>query len=186
MDKKIFYLLFSVFVLIADQLSKWAVTEAVIRPALNAQSENVSTDTVMPFFTWLLSAPPRLPFHSIEIWPFFNLVMVWNDGISFGMFKNPEGWGYLILIALSAIVSIWFLIWLFNTRSTLQKWGIALVIGGAVGNMIDRVRFRGVVDFLDFHVFGWHYPAFNIADSAIVLGVFILLYYALFMEKRTL
>lgn len=163
--------------IIADQLSKWAVTERIIRPEIYNGANGLD------FISWYVESPVRLPFASVEILPFFNLVMVWNQGVSFGMFANLGDIGPLLLIVLSAVISIWFLAWLFTSTNVTQKTAIAIVIGGAIGNVIDRVRFGAVIDFLDFHLLGWHYPAFNIADSAIVIGVFILIFYTLFFEK---
>lgn len=173
---KIGFLVFGAVMLVLDQISKWAITEHTIKPALEI-SERYG------FFEWYANASGRLPFAQIEILPFFNLVMVWNKGVSFGMFTQDTALGSWLLVALSVIITIWFTVWLLFTRSKWQSIAIAMVIGGAIGNAIDRIRFGGVIDFLDFHAFGWHYPAFNVADSCIVLGVFMLMIYALFLEK---
>lgn len=100
------------------------------------------------------------------------------------MLRNDLDYGPYLLIALSFIISIGFLIWLFRTENPVHRLGIALVIGGAIGNVFDRFRFGAVFDFLDFHIFGFHWPAFNIADSAIVIGVFILMIYTFLFEKN--
>jgi len=171
------YCLFAVIpaLIFIDQLSKWAVTELLLRPASGGNSYG--------FIDWALDAPMPLSFSSIEITSFFNLVMVWNKGVSFGMFQASEQMGVWLLSGFAVIVSIGFFIWMLRSHSKLQKWALALVIAGAIGNVIDRLRFGGVIDFLDFHAFGWHYPAFNIADSLIVIGVIMLLFHNLFLEK---
>jgi signal peptidase II len=110
--------------------------------------------------------------------------MVWNKGVSFGLFNHDTDYGPLLLTSLSLVISAVFLVWLFRTNSAVQLCGIAMVIGGAIGNVIDRLRFGAVIDFLDFHAAGWHWPAFNLADSSIVIGIFILILYAIFFEER--
>jgi len=182
--KTLYCLLISFFIFAADQLSKWFVTEQVLRPSIIPNDPAATALAPMGFMEWLQFAPPRLPFHAIEVFPFFNLVMVWNEGVSFGLFSSDAGMGRIILIALSAIACIAFITWLFFTKSRVQSLAITMVIGGAIGNMLDRIRFGGVIDFLDFHIGGMHYPAFNIADSAIVIGVFFLLYHAFFLEDK--
>lgn len=167
----------SVLIILADQLSKWAVMEHVLRPLypLDPQPRGL--------IEWLIHAPERLPFLGIDVLPFFNFVVVWNQGVSFGMFKNSTDYGPYLLIALSFAIVAGFAIWLFRTKSMAHHIGIAMVIGGALGNVIDRFRFKAVFDFLDVHAFGFHWPAFNIADSAICVGVFILMIYAFLFEK---
>ena len=170
------YLGLAVFMLVFDQISKWFITEKTIKPALGA-------DNGYDFVEWYVLATEQLPFTSIEILPFFNIVMVWNKGVSFGMLTQDSAIGSWLLVGLSAVITLWFAGWLFVAKGKVQKLAIALVIGGAIGNAIDRIRFNGVIDFLDFHAFGWHYPAFNVADSCIVIGVFMLIIYTLFFEK---
>ncbi len=108
----------------------------------------------------------------IEITEFFNLALVWNTGISFGLLAEHRQ-PYLLVTAALVIVGI-LLGWLHKNTCRLTGWGLGLVIGGASGNIIDRVRFGAVVDFLDFHIGPYHWPAFNIADSAIFIGVVLL------------
>lgn len=103
---------------------------------------------------------------------YFNLVMVWNHGVSFGMFAEHRQPLILIVVAL-LIVGI-MLRWLMKTTCRISAIGIGLVVGGALGNIIDRARFGAVADFLDFHVMGFHWPAFNIADATIFIGVVVL------------
>ena len=128
--------------------------------------------------------PPPIGPHSwhppIEITGFFNLVMVWNPGISFGLLGGGGDWMRWGLTGLAVAVTIGLAIWLRYVDRTHLALAIGLVIGGAIGNVIDRVRFGAVADFLDFHLFGYHWYAFNIADSAIVIGVAVLLVDSLF------
>ena len=105
----------------------------------------------------------------------FDLVLVHNRGASFGIFSDAPGWASVALIVFAILISIALAIWMWRVNETLLAVALALVIGGAVGNVIDRIRFGAVVDFLDFHVAGWHWPAFNIADSAITIGVILLI-----------
>ena len=108
----------------------------------------------------------------LAVTPFFNLVMVWNQGISFGMFSNQRA--PLLLTALALVVVAILLRWLARAEHTITAIGIGLVVGGALGNVIDRLRFEAVADFFDFHAFSYHWPAFNLADSAIFVGVVVL------------
>ena len=109
----------------------------------------------------------------IEVTPFFNLVMVWNYGVSFGLFgESGARW---LLVALSLAIAGGLLVWMARLTRRLPTLAFALIIGGAVGNVIDRVIFGAVADFLDFHAYGYHFWAFNIADSAITIGVCLIL-----------
>ncbi len=125
----------------------------------------------------LISAP-------VAVLPFFNLVLVWNRGISFGMFSGASDYGPLILTVISIIIIGFLVVWLSRLEDKHLAIAVCAVIAGAIGNVIDRVRFGAVVDFLDFHAFGWHYPAFNIADSAIVLGIALILFDSIFWEPK--
>ncbi len=118
-----------------------------------------------------------------EILPVFNLVHVWNRGVSFGLF-NHEHSGAWLLSLLSLAITAFFLRWLWKTDHKPLAVAIGCVIGGALGNVIDRIRFQAVVDFLDFHWGDWHYPAFNVADSAIVLGIAYIILDGLFFEPK--
>jgi signal peptidase II len=112
---------------------------------------------------------------TIEVTGFFNLVMVWNRGISFGMFQGGDT-GRWLLALLATGVSIALIFWLRRIDRPLTGYGVGAVLGGAVGNLIDRISPRAAVaDFFDFHVMGYHWPAFNIADMAITVGVGMIL-----------
>ena len=135
-------------ILIADQTSKFAVLEAY--------------------------TPWGWP---MEVTPFFNLVLVWNQGVSFGLFQGNDGdvqrWLLTgLAFAVAALLSFW--LWR-GVDDAWQRWSFRLIVAGAVGNAIDRILHGAVVDFLDFHLAGWHWPAFNVADSAIVTGAVLLL-----------
>ena len=123
---------------------------------------------------WALESffsPPRV----IEVSPWFNLVPVWNTGISFGMLADYSDWMPGIISGLTIIISLVLLAWLFVAVSVSIKLALSLILGGAVGNIIDRIRFGAVIDFVDIHFFDFHWPAFNIADSAITIGVALFL-----------
>lgn len=125
-------------------------------------------------------------FQSIEITPFFNLVMVWNRGVSFGLFASNMEIVRWLLIVLSTGVSIGLMIWLYRATNRWLAIGLGLVVGGAMGNAVDRVVHGAVADFFDFYLSGvGHWPAFNIADSAIVVGVGFLLIDSLFQDARS-
>lgn len=111
----------------------------------------------------------------VEILPFFNLATVWNSGVSFGMFSRMGADNATVLVAFAAGLTTVLIVWLRRTQHSFLARGIGLVIGGAIGNIIDRVRFGAVFDFIDVHAYGYHWPAFNIADAAICIGVGLIL-----------
>jgi len=115
---------------------------------------------------------------------FFRLVMVWNRGVSFGLLAGEGALPAWLLSAIAVAVCIGLFIWLRRTDRTLTGWGIGLVMGGAIGNVIDRARWGAVFDFADFHIGQWHWPAFNVADSAIVIGVGLMLIDSLIGERQ--
>ena len=112
-----------------------------------------------------------------EITSFFNLVLVYNRGAAFSFLSDAGGWQREFFIAVAVIASGW-IVWLLrkHTGETLFCLGLALILGGALGNVIDRVLVGGVVDFLDFHAFGYHWPAFNVADIGISCGAAALIW----------
>ncbi len=162
-----------IFLFMADQLSKWGIVEGLFQ----AETE--------PFFRWLGNiSQERLEFVSMEILPFFNLVMVWNDGISFGLLGSDSPMTAYILSLFALLIVSGFLIWYIRTNSKLIQIASLLVVAGAIGNIWDRIRFGAVIDFLDFHVADWHYPAFNVADSCIVIGIVLFLFKSLFLDPK--
>lgn len=103
---------------------------------------------------------------------FFNLVFTWNPGTSFSLFRDlGESLPILIIVLTGFVIGFLFHHLLFRAKDKLEKWALLLIIGGALGNLIDRIRFGAVIDFLDFHLRAWHWPAFNIADVFISVGV---------------
>ncbi|QQR70029.1 MAG: signal peptidase II [Alphaproteobacteria bacterium] len=114
--------------------------------------------------------PPR----RIPVLPFLDLVAVANRGVSFGLF-NDHGLPAIVFVGISLAVTVFLLIWLCRGVSLWASLALGLVIGGALGNTLDRILLGAVFDFLDFHIAGWHWPAFNLADSGIVIGVALLL-----------
>ncbi|MBL4615270.1 MAG: signal peptidase II [Magnetovibrio sp.] len=139
-------------VLVSDQITKW----------------------------WILSLFQEAERPIFKITSFFNIVLAWNPGISFGMFGNAGAYSVEILIGLTLTISAVLAVWLMRAETRLTAWGLGLIVGGAIGNVIDRFRFGAVMDFLDVHVLGYHWPTFNIADSAIVIGAGALMWEALF------
>ncbi len=114
---------------------------------------------------------------NVEIAPFFNLVLVRNRGAAFSLFSSASGWQRGFFIAIAVIASVWVVYLLRrHPRESLFCLALSLILGGAVGNVIDRVLFGAVIDFLDFHVAGYHWPAFNVADSAITCGAALLVW----------
>ncbi len=120
-----------------------------------------------------------------ELTAFFNLVMTCNRGVSFGMFNQASDHGPLLLTGLAVVIIIALSVWLWRARTAASILALGMIIGGAAGNVIDRVRFGAVVDFLDFHAAGYHWPAFNIADSAVCVGAAILVLESLFTRGET-
>lgn len=105
---------------------------------------------------------------------YFNLVMVYNKGAAFSFLSDQPGWQRYFFTAISIVASL-FIVWMLRRHPSqrLFCWSLALILGGALGNLIDRVAYGHVIDFLDFHVAGWHWPAFNVADSAITVGAIL-------------
>lgn len=145
----------ALLVLAADQATKWIVLLGVMQPP-----------------------------QAIAVTPFFNLVLVWNQGVSFGMLANSADltrWG---LTGLAVIVSAGLAIWLLRCTDRLTSLALGAIIGGALGNAIDRVVHGAVVDFLDVHLAGYHWPAFNLADSAIIVAAVTLIVQSMFFTPQ--
>tara|TARA_R110000787_G_scaffold215896_1_gene325071 strand:- start:399 stop:875 length:477 start_codon:yes stop_codon:yes gene_type:complete len=111
----------------------------------------------------------------IAVTPFFNLALGYNRGVSFGLLKSDSFYAPYILAAIAVVIAVGLTVWLFRSESDVQKLGLAAIVGGAVGNAVDRLKDGAVTDFLDFYVGTYHWPAFNVADVAIVCGVTALL-----------
>ena len=143
--EKIMGLTTMLLVIALDQLSKWWILARTLIP------------------------PGQSP---TEIFPFFNIVLVWNYGISFGIFaanRQP-----FLLTLMSLVIIAILMIWLMKNTSLRTALALGSIMGGALGNVVDRLRFEAVVDFMDFHIGAYHWPAFNIADSCIFIGVVVL------------
>jgi signal peptidase II len=132
---------------------------------------------------WLALASLE-PYRPIEVTPFFNLVLVWNRGVSFGLFAGAGDHGPWLLTLTTVGIGALLIVWLRRETRPVVQAALWLVLAGAAGNLIDRVRFGAVVDFLDFHALGYHWPAFNVADSAIVVGAGLILLDSLVLSQR--
>jgi signal peptidase II len=143
---------------IADQGSKWALLEVI------GMREN-----------------PR----DIRVLPVLDIVMWWNQGTSFSLFRTGEAWGpYIFSIAALAIIGI-LVLWLSRIVSPILAAALGAVIGGALGNVVDRLRLGAVADFLYFHIGEYGWPAFNVADSLIVVGIGVLVFDGMFLSRKT-
>ncbi len=112
---------------------------------------------------------------SVKVLPFLNFTMVWNHAVTFGMFGGLGGAGRIVFSAIALAVACCLLVWIFRTPSKLTAACVGAITGGAIGNVMDRVRYGAVVDFLHAYAFGWSWYVFNVADSAIVCAVCMLL-----------
>lgn len=114
---------------------------------------------------------------SLEVTSFFNLLLVYNRGAAFSFLADAGGWQKWFFLVLALGISVWIVGMLKkHPGETLLSLALSLILGGALGNVIDRVLYGAVVDFLDFHVAGQHWPAFNVADSAITVGAVLLVW----------
>jgi signal peptidase II len=146
MSRQLPWFAVSAAIVIADQITKWLVLEHFA------------------------------PGARVELTGFFNLVLVFNKGAAFSLLSDAAGWQtpLLVAFALGAAAVVTVLLVRSPGRRVFCA-GLALVLGGALGNVIDRLRLGQVVDFLDLHAAGWHWPAFNVADSAITVGAVLLI-----------
>jgi len=138
-------LLIGCLVLLLDQISKFWVLE------------NVSSSETLSICSCL------------------NFVLAFNPGITFGLLHAYSNIHYILLVLAVFMLICLVTVWWWKAETILQRYATAIILFGALGNLVDRVRLRAVVDFIDFHIFGWHWYTFNLADSAIVLGVGLLL-----------
>jgi len=116
-------------------------------------------------------------YQSIPVLPYFNLTYVHNTGAAFSFLSEAGGWQRWFFAGLAVLISTGITVWLakLKPQETLLAIALALVLGGAVGNLIDRLAYGYVIDFIDVYYENWHWPAFNIADSAITLGVVLMI-----------
>lgn len=146
-------------ILAADQASKWWILDVARLPEVG-----------------------RIPL--LEAGPFaLDLTMVWNRGVTFGLLSGDGSWHHLALALLAAAIAAFLLRWMTRAENRLTAIALGAVVGGAIGNVVDRVRFGAVVDFVDASAWDWHWYVFNIADAAIVCGVIALVADALFRPK---
>ena len=124
--------------------------------------------------------PPKI----ISVTPYFNIVLTWNRGVSFGLFNNEGNLGVWIFSILALFIVVILLFWLWTVESKLIAASLGAIIGGALGNVIDRATHLAVMDFLDFHLGGMHWPAFNVADSFITSGAVVLIVDSLFSRRK--
>jgi signal peptidase II len=151
----------------------------MLRAGLSVAAIVVVVDQITKWWILGVISPGR----GVVVTDFFNIVLVYNPGISFSLFQS-DTWGRWVFSILALAIVVGLTIWL---RRAETKWvAIALggVIGGALGNTVDRILHGAVVDFLDFHIAGYHWPAFNVADSAIVVGVVMILAEGLIFRSR--
>lgn len=124
-------------------------------------------------------------YERIEVLPVFNITLAYNRGAAFSFLNDAGGWQRWLFTGISLVVSVFLIVWLYRLarHERMLSLSIALILGGAVGNLIDRVLYGHVIDFIQVHYNGWYFPSFNIADAAISCGTVILLALTLF-EKR--
>lgn len=143
-------------VLILDQLTKWVALEHLLEP-------------------------PQL----VEVTPFLNVVLGFNTGVSFGLLENDSVYGPWLLSGAALLVVAVLVVWAARSDSRAEAASFGAIAGGAVGNVVDRLRQGAVTDFIDLHAFGWHWPTFNVADIGITGGVGLLLLSGLWPRKAS-
>lgn len=149
-------MLIAILALIIDQLTKWIAHD----------------------YLWN-------PFTYIRLTDFLNLTPVQNSGVSFGLFQSDSNLGVWVISVFSLIITAGLAFWMIRSKRTWVVVALGLIIGGALGNVIDRLRLGWVIDFIDFHVANWHWPAFNIADATISIGVLIMFIDGLSKPSKT-
>jgi lipoprotein signal peptidase len=154
----------------------------MLRPGLILAALILVVDQASKYYMLeILRLPEVRHIPLLALGPFgFDLTMVWNRGVTFGMLAGDSAWTQLALGALALLIAGFLLRWMAKAENRLTALALGAVVGGAVGNVIDRLRFGAVADFLDAYAWGWHWYVFNVADAAIVLGVVALVVDALF------
>lgn len=186
-SSKFFFLYGLIFIcgiVFIDQYSKWVMIETVLR--MEEQRD------LLPFTEWFITPKhleyfydERETFHVKELLPVLNLNMVWNQGISFGMLDTNEPFMAYVFTGISVAISVGFLVWLAMADRFLTAVSASMVVGGAIGNAIDRVRFRAVADFIEFHIGDFYFPVFNFADICITMGAIGIAWAVLFEQKKS-
>tara|TARA_B110000977_G_scaffold185236_2_gene249835 strand:+ start:482 stop:943 length:462 start_codon:yes stop_codon:yes gene_type:complete len=140
------YLFITSLVIVFDQVSKWLMV------------------------SWLSL------YETVVVMPYFNLTMAHNEGAAFSFLSQAGGWQRWLFIGLALVISIVLLVWLAKLKPTekLEAISLSLILGGAIGNVIDRISYGYVIDFIDLYIGHNHWPVFNIADSAICIGAILL------------
>ncbi|MCY4032057.1 MAG: signal peptidase II [Hyphomicrobiales bacterium] len=123
--------------------------------------------------------PPK-----IAVTPFFDIVLSWNRGISYGILSSNQWFAQPALIGIGAIIVVVLLVWLAHARSAIVSIALGMVIGGAAGNLWDRIRFGAVADFFSFHAWGFYWYIFNVADVWIVVGGAVLIWQTAGLKHR--
>jgi signal peptidase II len=165
-------LLIAAVIIVKDQLIKWFIIVKIF------QQHNPN------FGAWLHSVDDQFTVAPIKVTSFFNLVMVWNKGVSFGMLQTNHTQMQYILSGVAVAIAIGFFVWLWIEPRPMNALSVGLIMGGALANVMDRLRFGAVADFFDFHIMGRHWPAFNVADAAIVIGVTLMFIHTVFFPHR--
>lgn len=135
---------------------------------------------------WFVAAHMHV-YETLYVLPVFNIALLHNAGAAFSMLAGQPGWQRWFFVVLALVIVTLIVAWLMRMPAQGNRWiaaGVALVAGGAVGNVLDRLAAGYVVDFLQFHWQGWFFPAFNVADSAITVGAIMLLVDGVFMQRR--
>jgi len=141
----------------------------------------IAADQITKYFVTRSFSPGE----SVALTPFFNLVLVLNPGAAFSFLSDQPGWQRGLFIAIALVASVWIVYLLVkHPRERVFALALTLVLAGALGNVIDRILVGAVIDFLDLHAFGWHWPAFNVADSAITCGAVLLAWDALWPGRK--
>ena len=151
----LFGLLIALAVIIIDQLSKYLILHIVLAE-----------------------------YAAIVLTPFFALVRAWNTGVSFSMFNNFGGYGVYLLSGAALLIVAALIHWLKTEKSRMMQVALGFIIGGAIGNVIDRIRLGAVFDFLDFYIGDYHWPAFNAADSFICIGAALIIIHSIFYSAK--
>jgi signal peptidase II len=150
------WLWLSVLVVILDQITKWMAS------------------------AWL---EPHVP---VPVWSWFNLTLAHNTGAAFSFLSDASGWQRWFFMALTIVVSVFIVTWLKRLHAS-ESWtaaGLTLILGGATGNLIDRIAYGHVIDFIQWYYDGWYWPTFNVADSAITVGAAILVLHGLLFQRQ--
>lgn len=138
-------------------------------------------DQLSKYYVFRFAVQNGSPF---EVCDFFNIVAAFNKGVSFSMLNGGGLWGRVALTLFALAVVFFLLHWMKDEKSAFVRISLGLIVGGALGNVADRLRLGAVYDFLDFHYQEYHWPAFNVADSFICIGAFLIVVHTLFSMKK--